>query len=203
LTTTKISVAYGLTKPGEVPYSSENYRVALEIEDDFESIEAANFKAAELANDVKLAVITQAGLSAATDENGVLSPVFQGRPAAAPVATVTPITAAPSAAPSEVPFSDPQYDSPAPAVPVQQQQGGGGGAGKNLTWDGRPTYVFDNRGKKASGEYKPNAADFKVKFLDVGDEAPDNVKYKSVWIVNQNKSVNQAGLTLQTLFDAS
>jgi hypothetical protein len=188
--TVRISAAYGITKPGEVPYSSENIRIAIDIEDDM-SQEAAETLLASLTQQVKIAVIAEAGLSASTDENGVISPVFTARsqgaatPAASTVeaqATVTPITEAPSA-----------------QAPAPQAQGGGA---KDMTWDGRPVVVYDNRGKKASGEYKPNAADFRLKFKDVGEEAPDDVKFKPVWINNTNGSVNQAGLALQQAFDA-
>jgi hypothetical protein len=203
--TIRVSTAYGITKPGEVPYSSENFRVAFEVEDDMTQ-EAAMELLAKLEQDAKIAVITQARLNAGTDENGVVFPVFGGQ-VTEQASNVVPITAAASA-PQDggtVPNVDTRAQQMAGdpvAAPVQQSTTAPSGA-KDMTWDGRPVVVYDNRPKKADGSYKPNAADFRLKFKDVGEEAPDDVKFKPVWIKNQNGSVNQAGVALANAFDAS
>lgn len=192
------SIAYGLTKPGEVQYSSENYRAHVTLTEEVEAgniAEAqsiAQVRMARLAQDVKLAVINEAGLTARTDENGVVHPVFQARAIEAPAqvqTNVTPILSARSA-PAQLPpdhFDGPQY---AQGVPVQQGQGGGGG--RQLLWDGQTVTVYDNRPKKASGEHKPTAADFQMVFPS-GERKP-------FWIKNKNGSVNQAALRLAAEF---
>jgi hypothetical protein len=193
--TIEASFAYGITKPGEVPYSSENYRAAAtiteEIEaEDFESASAiAEARNAQLAQSTKLATINEAGLTAVTDDNGVLSPSFGSAATAAKPAPAKPSPAAQAAAEGDpAPRPDDHFDSP-----KYDQQGGG------QRWDGRPVTIFDNRESKKS----ERAPDFRIRFEDVGPDAPDDVKYKPIWLTNPNGSVNQAGLAVAAMVDGS
>lgn len=203
--TVEASFAYGITKPGEVPYSSENYRASGTIT---EEIEAETFEEAQaildqrnaqLAQSTKLATINEAGLTAVTDENGVLSPAFGGaataaKPKPAPAPAAKPAPAQAEAQPADH-FDN--YDSEGQAPPAQQQQGGGNQG--THQWDGRPVTIFDNRGNKKT-EKSP---DFRMRFEDVGPDAPDDVKYKPIWLKNPNGSVNQAGLAVAAMVDGS
>lgn len=217
---TTIAFSYGLTKPGEVPYSSEQFRASIELDigDDPE----VGIALTQLATDVKLLVINEAGLSATVDENGVTSAAFVNRQPIAPVIPINQGAPGPNTYNPEVDgprFGDEataqayaEVQAAQPAVPVQQQQGRGPTSPSvTSVWDGRPVTVYDNRPKKVApgvtpnkelGQHAANAADFAIKFLDVPAETPNNEKYKSVWIKNQNGSINQAGLALAALFDS-
>lgn len=197
----KVTVNYGLTVPGPVEYSSERFSISLEQEVGNEDAEAA---IAMLAMDAKLAVINQAGASAATDENGVIRPVLQGRAAATAPAPVVPISQAPSYG-QYTPEDGPRFDQPTATAQAEVQAVNAlpqNGSGKiDTVWDNRPVTIYDNRAKKASGEYSANAAEFKIKFNDVGPDAPQDVKYKSIWLRKKGTTeITQAGAAIASMF---
>lgn len=187
------SFAYGVTKPGEVPYSSENFRGALTLTEEIEAgtedeaRELGLQRLAIIAQDAKLQVINEAGLSSATDENGVIHPVF-GVATEQTNTNVTPITSAPSApvvnnADQNEVYVDDSNDAPA-GTPL---------------WDGRPIKIFDNRGNKKSDR----SPDFRIQFLDVDAGASDDDKFKPFWLKNKDGSMNPAALKVQAMAKAT
>lgn len=178
------SFAYGLTKPGEVPYSSENFRAAVTVTEEVEASTedgARNIalgRLAVLAQDCKLFTINEAGLTSAQDENGVVIPVFGGEVTEQTTANVTPITSAPS------------VDSSAPNVPAQD----GGGSAEPM-WDGRPIRIYDNRANKKTDR----SPDFRIQFLDAPEGASDDEKFKPFWLKNKDGSMNAAALKVQAM----
>jgi hypothetical protein len=185
------SFSYGITKPGEIPYSSENFRAGLTITEEVEADSEAEARdlglgrLATFAQDAKLTVINEAGLTSAADENGVIFPVFGGATDAVAsarvdvveeaVSNVTPIGAAPTAQ------AEAETDSATSAsVPM---------------WDGRPIRIFDNRENKKS-ERSP---DFRIQFLDAPEGASDDDKFKPFWVKNRDGTLNSAALKVQSM----
>lgn len=181
------SFAYGITKPGEVPYSSENFRAALTLTEEVEAgseQEARDLglqRLATFAQDAKLQVINEAGLSAATDENGVVHPVFGVATEAKAVSNVTPITAASTYTPGDAANGADQADVAEPA--------------DSPLWDGRPIRIYDNRDNKKT-ERSP---DFRIQFLDAPEGASDDDKFKPFWLKNKDGSMNSAALKVQSM----
>jgi hypothetical protein len=180
------SFAYGITKPGEVPYSSENFRSAITLteEVDADSEEEARDLAlgrlTTLAQDAKLTVINEAGLTSTEDANGVIHPVFTGVVTQQAATTnVTPITSAPSAT-SYTPGDGAEQGGTGEATPM---------------WDGRPIRIFDNRANKKT-EKSP---DFRIQFLDAPEGASDDDKFKPFWLTNKDGSLNKAALKVQAM----
>lgn len=184
------SFAYGITKPGEVPYSSENFRAALTLTEEVDAgseEEARDLglqRLAIIAQDAKLQVINEAGLSSATDENGVIHPVF-GVATETKVSNVTPISAAPSHdTGSYTPGDAANGADQADTVPTDSPM-----------WDGRPIRIFDNRENKKT-ERSP---DFRIQFLDLPEYADNDDKFKPFWLKNKDGSMNPAALKVQSM----
>jgi hypothetical protein len=190
------SFAYGITKPGDVPYSSENFRGALTLTEEIEASDEAEARdlglqrLATIAQDAKLQVINEAGLSSATDENGVIHPVF-GQAVEKTATNVTPITSSPSYT------GDDGADSDNFLLHNQEPTAGEyvGGQAPPPLWDGRPIKIFDNRDNKRSDK----SPDFRILFLDAPEGASDDDKFKPFWLKNKDGTMNPAALKVQSM----
>lgn len=181
----EVSFAYGLTVPGAVPYSSENFRAALTITQEFdaesedEAREAGLQSLATLADEAKLATIAQAGLSTSTDENGVIHPVFSGQVTEVAVTNVVPITALTE---DDVAAYENEMAGPSAGLATPM-------------WDGRPIRIFDNRNNKKSMA----SPDFRIQFLDAQPGDSDDDKFKPFWLKNKDGTLNKAALKIQAM----
>ena len=134
---------------------------------------------ASIKDGVKLATLQELDVAHITTGDGVVLPVttVQEIPVVAPAPT----------APATTPAVEPMVPQPvAPVVqPVQPAPAAGGGTIVADFGFGEVEY-YDNRPKKASGAYKPNAADFKSK-----DSLPENGDQQhAVWLTFPNGGAN-------------
>lgn len=162
----RVNSSFSVKVPGAAPYSSVDKNAGISLEwdapdgADLEAlVDAALRLEARLDTEVKLAVATHLGLE--LGEDGI---------------PVIPVTAAPARAASTNRSGGSNY------------RGGnrGGGNGGNRTYNdpvftvdylGESVQVKDQRGLKASGKFKPSAADFKI----VGG-AQDG---QGIWLINK------------------
>lgn len=166
----RVSSSYGL-KVGLPNYSSEDAHTSISVEVPVEGKDVGELVAQAvelertLQDGVKMATINAVDQGFEITDDGIIRPVFnqQDIPNAAPKA------AAPKAAPrSYAPFG-----------------GGGKAKGTTVTVDfglGAQEY-FDQRGKKASGEYKENAADFR-------SVKKNGERFHSVWLTGKDGTLN-------------
>lgn len=162
---------------GQAPYSSVDVGGSLSLSEEIEG--ATEDEAREigldmmnaLANEVKAFVFNQAGIGSFVNEDGVSLPVIRKGEVTVTPSNVTPL---PTAAPAPV---------------VQETQGFGGPAASRdaqgrLLYKGRPVRLFDNREEVATaapGTKEANRPHINMRFLDVDDSAPYNVKFKGFW----------------------
>jgi len=171
--TLRVSAAYAIKVPGAVPYSSEDahYSMSLEIPvDDGANLEAiaeqARSLAEQLTTGVKLMVFTELDV-AFEDSDGTLRPVLT---------TSNIPTAAPKASAAQTPA--PQGRPASGNAPSSDRS-------KILADLGFGTIAYlDNRPKKASGDFKPGAADFRS-----ADKVNEG-RYHSVWIAQKDGTPN-------------
>ena len=149
---------------------------------------------ATIKDGVKLATMNELDVAFNTTGDGIVRPVITvpGIPVASPVPT----------APATVPVEAPVTPQPvAPAVPVATPPAAGGepavGGGTVVAnfGFGELTY-YDNRPKKAAGQYKPNAADFKSKDPVAGN----NNQPHAVWLAFPNGGPNHEMVTAATQY---
>lgn len=176
----RVSSSYAIKKPGSVPYSSEDAHYSFSVEQPLEdgiSLDQLVAQAKDLAEQlelgVKLSVFSSLDVPF-TDIDGTLRPVFDG--------------GVPTAAPTAAPAPKAQGGPTSGNVPRADRTGD-----PKVTADfgkGQAQYL-DNRPKKASGAFKPGAADFRSveKIGATKDGAP---AYHSVWITSQGGGINQA-----------
>jgi hypothetical protein len=167
----KVSASYAVTKPGAVPYSSENAHYSFSVEQPVEDgvslddlVGSARDLSAALTTGVKLMVFTE--LDVAFEEaDGTLRPVLT-------------VAEVPTAAPAK------SYAKPA-GRPASGNTGTQTSQRATINADlgnGMRGYL-DNRGLKQSGEFKAGAADFRS--VDKIDG-----RYHSVWIAQKDGTPN-------------
>lgn len=169
---------------GQAPYSSVDVGGSLSFSQEYEdinedeAIEIGLDTMNALANEVKAFVFNQAGIGSFVNEDGVSLPVIRKGEV-----TVTPnnVTVLPTAAPAPVvqDFSGPSASRDA--------QG-------RLLYKGRPVRLFDNRDEVAAaapGTKEANRPHINMRFLDVDDSAPYNVKFKGFWPSYKGKPVEE------------
>lgn len=199
---------YSVKVPAELrggpQYASEEFGGSVTIGQtvEAESVTAAKIYGEQLvpvlANQVKTAVLVQAGLDQITDENGVIQPVLQATVVARPQLE------------QRLPLPQQAVQAAPVAQPMQPMAAGGGGDGWPANpnaaagragfdaqgqpmWMGRSVKVYDNRVVDANGQVfgpQGNKPWINIKFLDVDDSAPTNVKYQGFWQNNKDGSVS-------------
>ena len=147
---------------------------------------------ATIKDGVKLATMNELDVAFTTTGDGIVRPVITvpGIPVASPV-PAAPTT--PQVEPSPVTIEQqPVAPVPVPVTPTAPVAGG------DVTADfgfGELVY-YDNRPKKAAGQYKPNAADFKSK-----DSIPaNNNQQHAVWLTFPNGGANHEMVNAATQY---
>ncbi len=154
---------------------------------------------ATIKDGVKLATMNELDVAFTTTGDGIVRPVITvpGIPVASPVPTA-PTT--PQVEPSPVTIEQqPVAPVAVPVTPTAPVAGGapavGGGTVMADFGFGELTY-YDNRPKKAAGQYKPNAADFKSK-----DSIPQNNNQQhAVWLTFPNGGANHEMVNAATQY---
>lgn len=145
---------------------------------------------ATIKDGVKLATLQELDVAHITTGDGVVLPIttVQEIPVVAPAPTApASLEAPPGQGENSPPAVQPVAPQPvAPVVqPVQPAAAAGGGTIVADFGFGEVEY-YDNRPKKAAGQYKPNAADFKSK-----DSLPaNNNQQHAVWLTFPNGGAN-------------
>ncbi len=159
---------------------------------------------ATIKDGVKLATMNELDVAFTTTGDGIVRPVITvpGIPVASPVPT------APVQPPVEAPVA--QEQPVAPVVPVTPAPPVAGGLPTERIGSGAPVVsgtvvadfgfgelvYYDNRPKKAAGQYKPNAADFKSK-----DSIPQNNNQQhAVWLSFPNGGANHEMVNAATAY---
>lgn len=165
-----INATYGITV-NRGDYSSEKFSegltLAYQVEGDATlALAEGQAQQAVLAKAVKLAVIEELGLDAKFTDDGTLVADFGSAPKAAPVAQATPAAAPSGGGGQQAPYKPKADLSDAPRFIATLDEKG-------------PCSWMDLRPTKASGAFKPKAADFR----DTND------KTHQVWLKAQDGSI--------------
>ena len=151
---------------------------------------------ATIKDGVKLATMNELDVAFTTTGDGIVRPVITvpGIPVASPVPTAPaqPVVEAPVA--QEQPIAPAVPVTPAPPVAGGAPAVGGGTVVADFGF-GELTY-YDNRPKKAAGQYKPNAADFKSKDPVVAN----NGQQHAVWLTFPNGGANHEMVNAATAY---
>ena len=205
--TVRVSASYGV-KIGKPDYSSEDAHTSfsLELPLPADATDAASLARAlvevhaMLKDGAKLATLNELDQGFYTTGDGILRPsVFGGEqipvasapatpPSIVPVATVEPAVApvaAATAAELNPVTGQVEAAAPAAAAPAGQVYGDFGKGAQNY---------YDNRAKKASGQWKPNASDFSSV-----NALPDGQRH-SVWINGPQGNPNSAVAAAMTQY---